>query len=173
MTDNMSYTRDYYLNKFSNILDLPISNFIVYNLEKGIFNETIRKCNLFNYKLVWNNESKFRLNYLKIARKVLANITYTLNAKDLVSKIKSEYFKAEDVAKMTHEELYPELWSSLKLKIMSKYIINTNEEIPDGMFKCSKCKSMKTTYYQMQTRSADEPMTTYVTCLNCDKKWKM
>lgn len=41
-----------------------------------------------------------------------------------------------------------------------------------GAFKCSKCKSTKTSYYQMQTRSADEPMTTYVTCLNCDKKWK-
>jgi DNA-directed RNA polymerase subunit M/transcription elongation factor TFIIS len=41
-----------------------------------------------------------------------------------------------------------------------------------GAFKCGKCKSTKTSYYQMQTRSADEPMTTYVTCLNCDKKWK-
>jgi len=41
-----------------------------------------------------------------------------------------------------------------------------------GMFKCGKCKSKKTTYYQMQTRSADEPMTTYVTCLGCSNRWK-
>jgi len=41
-----------------------------------------------------------------------------------------------------------------------------------GMFKCGKCKSKKTTYYQMQTRSADEPMTTYVTCLGCNNRWK-
>jgi DNA-directed RNA polymerase subunit M/transcription elongation factor TFIIS len=27
-----------------------------------------------------------------------------------------------------------------------------------GQFKCGKCKSVKTTYYQLQTRSADEPM---------------
>eukprot|EP00743_Colponemidia_sp_Colp-15_P004416 GILK01004762.1.p1 GENE.GILK01004762.1~~GILK01004762.1.p1 ORF type:complete len:291 (-),score=57.42 GILK01004762.1:149-1021(-) len=41
-----------------------------------------------------------------------------------------------------------------------------------GMFVCGKCKSDKTTYYQMQTRSADEPMTTFVTCLNCGNRWK-
>lgn len=41
-----------------------------------------------------------------------------------------------------------------------------------GLFKCGKCKSTKTSYYQMQTRSADEPMTTYVTCMNCLSRWK-
>ncbi len=39
-------------------------------------------------------------------------------------------------------------------------------------FKCGKCKARKATYYQMQTRSADEPMTTFVTCLNCNNRWK-
>lgn len=34
-------------------------------------------------------------------------------------------------------------------------------------FQCSKCKEKKTTYYQLQTRSADEPMTTFVTCVVC------
>ncbi|CAI5512412.1 unnamed protein product [Closterium sp. Naga37s-1] len=40
------------------------------------------------------------------------------------------------------------------------------------MFKCGKCNQRKTTYFQMQTRSADEPMTTYVTCLVCQNRWK-
>lgn len=42
----------------------------------------------------------------------------------------------------------------------------------EGMFECGRCKSKKTHYYQKQTRSADEPMTTFVTCLNCGKKWR-
>ena len=46
------------------------------------------------------------------------------------------------------------------------------EEDYSGLFKCGKCKSVKTTYYQMQTRSADEPMTSYITCTNCGHKWK-
>jgi len=40
------------------------------------------------------------------------------------------------------------------------------------MFRCGKCHQRKCTYYQMQTRSADEPMTTFVTCLNCNNKFK-
>uniref|UniRef100_A0A5B7A8Y6 Transcription elongation factor n=1 Tax=Davidia involucrata TaxID=16924 RepID=A0A5B7A8Y6_DAVIN len=39
-------------------------------------------------------------------------------------------------------------------------------------FKCGRCGQRKCTYYQMQTRSADEPMTTYVTCVNCNNHWK-
>ena len=34
-----------------------------------------------------------------------------------------------------------------------------------GQFKCGKCKSVKTTYYQMQTRSADEPMVRFLVLL--------
>ncbi|KAI0236699.1 transcription elongation factor TFIIS [Massospora cicadina] len=41
------------------------------------------------------------------------------------------------------------------------------------MFKCGKCKQRKCTYFQKQTRSADEPMTTFVTCVNCDHHWKV
>ncbi|CAH7667977.1 transcription elongation factor S-II [Phakopsora pachyrhizi] len=41
----------------------------------------------------------------------------------------------------------------------------------DG-FRCGRCGQRKCTYYQMQTRSADEPMTTFVTCVNCNNRWK-
>ena len=39
-------------------------------------------------------------------------------------------------------------------------------------FKCHKCRSTKCTFYALQTRSSDEPMTLFVTCLNCGKNWK-
>ncbi|KAF9974068.1 RNA polymerase II elongation factor [Actinomortierella ambigua] len=45
-------------------------------------------------------------------------------------------------------------------------------EAETDMFRCGKCKSRKCTYFQMQTRSADEPMTTFVTCRNCGNRWK-
>lgn len=41
-----------------------------------------------------------------------------------------------------------------------------------GQFPCGKCKSKNTTYIQIQTRSSDEPMTTYVTCTDCGHRWK-
>eukprot|EP00300_Choanocystis_sp_HF-7_P015608 c19119_g1_i1.p1 GENE.c19119_g1_i1~~c19119_g1_i1.p1 ORF type:complete len:1045 (+),score=259.85 c19119_g1_i1:232-3135(+) len=39
-------------------------------------------------------------------------------------------------------------------------------------FKCGKCHQRKCTFKQMQTRSADEPMTTFVSCVNCGNNWK-
>lgn len=44
--------------------------------------------------------------------------------------------------------------------------------IEEGLFKCGKCGSKKTTYYSMQTRSADEPMTNFITCVSCKHRWK-
>ncbi|KAN0060066.1 transcription elongation factor TFIIS [Thecaphora frezii] len=46
------------------------------------------------------------------------------------------------------------------------------QEAETDAFQCGRCKQRKTRYYQMQTRSADEPMTTFVTCVNCNHKWK-
>ena len=39
-------------------------------------------------------------------------------------------------------------------------------------YTCRKCKSKECSYYQLQTRSADEPMTTFVTCIKCGNRWK-
>lgn len=41
-----------------------------------------------------------------------------------------------------------------------------------SLFTCGRCKSTKTTSTQKQTRSADEPMTVFVLCMNCGKRWK-
>ena len=41
-----------------------------------------------------------------------------------------------------------------------------------SLFTCGRCKSTKTTSTQKQTRSADEPMTVFVLCLNCGNRWK-
>jgi transcription elongation factor S-II len=72
---------------------------------------------------------------------------------------------------MTKEDMYPEFWQAVKDSSIPELLKNPVEK-PDGMIKCRKCKSMKTDYYQLQTRSADEPMTTYVTCHNCEHRWK-
>ena len=42
----------------------------------------------------------------------------------------------------------------------------------DGILKCPRCKSMKTEYVEVQTRSADEPTTKKCTCNACDYRWK-
>jgi transcription elongation factor S-II len=57
--------------------------------------------------------------------------------------------------------------------IMSEAVSATAMHAETDMFKCGKCQQRRCTYYQMQTRSADEPMTTFVTCVNCNNRWKV
>lgn len=37
---------------------------------------------------------------------------------------------------------------------------------------CDKCGHETAAFYEMQTRSADEPMTTFYRCLRCKNTWK-
>jgi DNA-directed RNA polymerase subunit M/transcription elongation factor TFIIS len=46
----------------------------------------------------------------------------------------------------------------IKSKDLAMEAAKAKEDDYNGLFKCGKCKGVKTTYYQMQTRSADEPM---------------
>merc|ERR1712139_642147 len=57
-------------------------------------------------------------------------------------------------------------------EIQSDWALKNGQQRITGMFTCGKCKGVKTTYFQMQTRSSDEPMTTFVTCLSCNNRWK-
>jgi transcription elongation factor S-II len=41
-----------------------------------------------------------------------------------------------------------------------------------GSFICRKCKKERTSFYQMQTRSSDEPMTVFINCLDCGFRWR-
>ena len=56
-----------------------------------------------------------------------------------------------------------------------KYRSDYDNEMGLGIsntFTCGKCKENKTRYTQVQTRSADEPMTIFITCVNCGNRWK-
>lgn len=166
----MSYRRETFINKCAEFLNIARDNIIVVNMEKGVFNNAIELSKKNGNQLKWSDKC-FVKYYSTNARRLLANISYTTNAKMLISKIKNGHIDSYSLVKLNREELNPELWASLKSKNLEKIVVK-QMAADDGMFKCNKCKSMKTVYYQMQTRSADEPMTTYVTCTNCNTKWK-
>uniref|UniRef100_A0A6C0KPQ6 TFIIS-type domain-containing protein n=1 Tax=viral metagenome TaxID=1070528 RepID=A0A6C0KPQ6_9ZZZZ len=44
-------------------------------------------------------------------------------------------------------------------------------QVEEGVLKCPKCGGCKSFSYSKQTRSADEPMTTFATCVTCKNKW--
>jgi DNA-directed RNA polymerase subunit M/transcription elongation factor TFIIS len=82
-----------------------------------------------------------------------------------------------DIGCMTHKDIWPQLWAMPNMQPGHKaQVVYQDQESTDespSLIQCHSCKQYKVTYYEMQTRSADEPMTCFCTCLNCGKKWKM
>jgi len=139
------------------------------NIEKGIFNWTVQHASKNNIVKKWSNPFFVTL-YIDHLRSVYIN----LKKPDVSSAIISGNIKSQDIAFMTHQEMCPEKWKQLieDKKVRDKQKYEPNIEASTDNFTCNKCKSKKCTYYQLQTRSADEPMTTFVTCLECGKRWK-
>jgi DNA-directed RNA polymerase subunit M/transcription elongation factor TFIIS len=57
-----------------------------------------------------------------------------------------------------------------KQREQDEFIVNPFE-VEEGVLKCPKCSQMRTFSYSKQTRSSDEPMTTFAQCMNCKHKW--
>ncbi|KAI0084525.1 transcription factor S-II, central domain-containing protein [Irpex rosettiformis] len=79
-------------------------------------------------------------------------------------------------AKMTSAEMASEERKAADSKIKSENLFNSlgagEVQAETDAFQCGRCKQRKCRYRQAQTRSADEPMTTFVTCTVCNNRWK-
>jgi transcription elongation factor S-II len=164
--ENPQEFRNNICNKLNNILK---NEKICSNLEKGIYNYSLELANKLNVVKKWDNTYFIRI-YIDRLRTIFINLQ-NKNVKNLILKKK---IKSHELAFMTHQEMQPDKWNALieekKIRDENKYAPKLEASSDD--FKCWKCKSKKCTYYQLQTRSADEPMTTFVSCLDCGNRWK-
>jgi len=140
------------------------------NLEKGIHNWTLKEAT--NRKIVkkWDNKYFVRI-YLDHLRSVYINIR---NKNELIEQVHNGQIKSHEIAFMTHQEMDYKRWEPL---IKAKSIRDMNKfeqtlEANTDTYTCRKCYSKKCNYFQLQTRSADEPMTTFVNCTHCGNRWK-
>lgn len=147
------------------------------NIEKSIFNFTIRKCKKEKIPCNWDSK-KFSNIYTEEVRRLKANLTYLIERTDLFTRMYEKEFKPTDLVNMkpidmlsieSRQEVEKSNFFQMEKSMVGH---QTVEPVTTGIFTCRRCKSKKTTYRQMQTRSADEPMTTIVQCLNCSNRWK-
>lgn len=155
------------LIKGENLLDIDEKN--SKNLEKGIFNFALKEATARKVLKKWDN-SYFVQIYIDRLKSVYIN----LKNEKLIEDLKSGEIKPHIIAFMTHQEMKPKKWEALIIEKTKrdKNKFESKIEASTDTFTCSKCRSKKCTYYAQQVRSSDEPMTLFVTCLNCDKKWK-
>lgn len=138
------------------------------NVEKGIYNWSIKEAT--NKKVIrkWNN-SHFVNIYLSHFRSIYTNLST-----QVVGMITSGQTEAKEVAFLTHQELNPERWDALiqAKSERDKYKFIDRIEASTDTFICRKCRSKRCSYYQLQTRSSDEGISTFVQCLDCSTRWK-
>ena len=139
------------------------------NLEKGVHNWALKEAT--NKKVVKKWDNPF---FVQIYVDRLRSVYINLKNDDLIKSVNNGEVKSQDVAFMTHQEFCPEKWEKL---IKAKIIRDKNKfeqtiEANTDSFTCRKCFSKKCNYYALQTRSADESMTLYISCTNCGTRMK-
>ena len=173
--ENSSYKtliRNQSCNIFNKILDdMKKSR----QMEKDIYNSCLKYSSENNIIKNWDNII-FKSIYISRIRNIYSNLktdSYLKNH-NFKDKILNDEIDPTKISSLSNYDIYPEVWDKLlkKLAEKDKLKYELKPEAMTDMFKCGKCGSRSCSYYEFQTRSADEPMTQFITCLDCNNNWK-
>ncbi|MBN3290357.1 TCEA3 protein, partial [Polypterus senegalus] len=116
---------------------------------------------------------------MKYKNRVRSRISNLKDAKNpnLRRNVLSGAIELSKFANMTAEEMASDEMKNLR-NMLTQEAIREHQMAKTGgtatdLFQCAKCKKKNCTYNQVQTRSADEPMTTFVLCNECGNRWKV
>ena len=152
-------------SKMVNALDSKVGNKLLStNIEIGTYNYSIQQASEKKIVKQWSNPMFCEL-YLSKMRSLLYNIT-----PELIDTLKDPHL----IAFKPIYELNKEKWKDMmyRKEKREEHLFSNTLAVTTTDFTCFKCKKNQCTYFQLQTRSADEPMTTFVTCVNCENRWK-
>jgi DNA-directed RNA polymerase subunit M/transcription elongation factor TFIIS len=141
------------------------------NIETAVYNRTLRLAGERNVAKRWDS-AEFVEIYTTFLRSIISN----LSTVDGVRQVTNPSFDIKTIETFEISDLNSDKW---------RQIIGDSDKTADGMYEVNaeassddftcrkpKCRSKRCSYYQMQTRSADEPITTFVTCLDCGGRYR-
>ena len=124
-----------------------------------------------------NEKYKGDSPYTNRVLEIMHNIKENEEFKNKIVKgeIKSDDLCTMDVIDMLNKVKRKEIDKEIEEKTnsMRSDWEKKHAKVSSGIYKCKKCGGNQTTQSEMQTRSADEPMTLFIRCLNCDYQWKL
>ena len=167
------------------IRDIIIQNFqeligdehIVKELEDSILHAVSDESIKEGIEIDWGNRifwNMYRNRAISLYENLRGTNSYVKNTESWLEKLKKNEISPRSFVQLSSVELCPARWKDVVSKVIeNEKNLYSKSESASIMMWCSGCKKKtKCDYYQMQTRSADEPMTTFVTCLECDRQWK-
>lgn len=117
-------------------------------------------------------------HYTNIENLLYKNSTSFDNYIDNVYQVINDFFKYQDVNKIINlinqNKLCrnnPDFYSYMLEENEQNNFLITPFQIEEGIAECNKCGSKKVFSYQKQSRSCDEPSSTYSQCVVCKNKW--
>jgi transcription elongation factor S-II len=134
-----------------------LSENIIKDIEESIYNFSIDYANV--------NETPYLLEQI-YETKVDEILKLVKDNAEFIKKIKSNTLDLKQIAFLKPDELNPDKYDKInKKKELEEY--KKNNQATSNVFECRKCKTKKCQVTQLQTRAADEPATTIVTCMEC------
>ena len=137
---------------------------------KSKFDKQI-ELHLFEYS---KNNKNFYIDKLKYIFELINPKSLNFNSK-LVKDIKNNTITPHQLIYSLPWDLCKDHWQKImeEQSKTDKIVMDKTPQFTSTQFTCAKCKNNKCTTYSLQTRSADEPMTIFVTCIKCDNTWRM
>jgi len=164
--------RDFIHKKFE---EISLTEEQAKDLEIGIYNSTIEYASKNKIPLSWNSELFIEV-YMTKCRSIFANLKSDSHIKNihLKERLNENEFSPHELAFMTSDRVFPEAWNNIinKEMLRTKSAYESSQVSMTDQIRCGKCKKNKISYYELQTRSADEPLTTYFSCILCGHRWK-
>jgi len=178
VTDPIRELRDKVIEKFMDVLDIDFKT--AKNIEISCYNATIQQADEKGFIKKWENPV-FKNSYIHRCISMFSNLdptSYIKNEK-LIDRVKSGELSPYTIASLKPYELFPEHWETIRIQKEKKdklaYEMRTEQTVK-GIYKCRKCKNDRITYYELQTRSADESTTIFFQCNpsagGCGNRWK-
>lgn len=178
MTENIKSVSDKKIELLNKNVDRMLNITKLIQVIKNIDASFKIESGIFEFTLVYGSMNELNDNiYPNIYNDKLAEIIINLDGKNSVQNktlkhaINNNLINPQIVAFLKPQDLHPERWEEIVKKSVLKEEKRKNMAVTD-LYQCYKCKERKCTVYEIQTRSADEPMTKFITCVVCSHVMK-
>jgi DNA-directed RNA polymerase subunit M/transcription elongation factor TFIIS len=177
--ENSIDLKDHWIQYAESNIDRSSKQIQLSNLLSNIDIAIKIESSIFEYALIYCLNNKYDKNYIRPIYDEKFNFILTnldennnkINNKNFKLNIQSGKINPSYVAFLSPQQVHPEKWAYLIKK--RKYVEERENNIAySDAYKCYKCGESKSKITQAQTRSADEPMTTFVVCLVCHNTFK-